>query len=926
MTLFNQCRRTSPHISLCFISSLLSIFAIVVIEGLQLWKKDFDRVTALARGAYSSTSVQEIQAESLFHLARVYHIRDDMDNAHKCYQRACALAPAFAPARFGLAQTLVWDETYDEAAAHLRLVLGSCPQATDAFALLGMLEVKTGKGENKKEALSYLRKAIDLDPLNPDLVLLEALAFQQHQSDYPAALDRYRKAVKLMEDQGSDVSWEISTNMGVLCHETKQYDEAAIHYQKALQALDGLEASSPVSSLKDCEGLVRHPDNALFWEYTDARISVVEEPESDKNISSWRVVQGSIDDHIGIGDHIMIGGDFETEVIRLEDGQRIKVRGKIKAAETNDRAHLQVSVKRTNSLLMKPSAVSVTFNIARLHEAAGRIVAAVELHKAILRLHPSYVNSYLRLACIARDCGSLKDCSEWLKSACAIAPGNPEVLTLVGNLHLSLCDWAPAQSVFDQLLLQKIPNVEAYSMLCLGNIYFNNLKTPKRYSKHLQYAADWYKRILNRDKSNAYAANGIGTIIAERGELLKAKEIFNRVREVSGDSIPDVLLNLGHVYLALSKHPEALQMYHSYMNRSRASGSPITSKSQDDDDAAVLLFIAFAYFDWARQTEAFNNAKAALADDKYKSCIEFIEKALKKAKKDNVTLRYNLCMAKLHSANCVLQKPARNIRRSALEVQLALHGLEESLSTAQMMLKLKQDGKKILIPTSTLTNFVNQCRVNIESAKSHLNQERKRESDALEMLKLTKENEEIEQHMKETKRKLQEEKELNEQRERDHRARLKMEKVSNMITAWEEAKSKENDVNSNKKKSKAANLIPEVDEDNAIPMETTQKSLFDDSDEEDDAERRSPTSSHNNLTSTLVESSDENEDFVNNTFGEEKGKTSSKDLFGDSDDDDDAAEESQNLSSNKRDLDDLLEENAESNKKPRLEDSSEMND
>ena len=39
--------------------------------------------------------------------------------------------------------------------------------------------------------------------------------------------------------------------------------------------------------------------------------------------------------------------------------------------------------------------------------------------------------------------------------AVAVAPGNPEVLTLVGNLHLSLCDWAPAQNVFDQLLLQK---------------------------------------------------------------------------------------------------------------------------------------------------------------------------------------------------------------------------------------------------------------------------------------------------------------------------------------------------------------------------------------------------------------------------------------------------------------------------------------
>lgn len=896
-------------------------------EGLQLWKKDFDRVTALARGAYSSTSVQEIQAESLFHLARVYHIREDMDNAHKCYKKACELAPGLTPARFGLVQTLVWDETYDAAAAHLRLVLGYCPQATDAYALLGMLEVKAGKGESKKEAFSYLRKAIDLDPLNPDLVLLEALAFQQQQSDYPAALERYRKAVQLMEAQGSEVSWEISTNMGVLCHETKQYNEAAIHYEKALRALDDAEVFSIVPSLTEGEGMIRHPDNWLFWEYTDSGLIVAAEHESHTSSSNWKVVQGDIGNKIRIGEHVMIGDSFETEVIDLEDGHTIKVKGDVNTIPgSNDMGQLRISVKRTNNRLSKPSAISVAFNIARLHEAAGRIVAAVELHKAILRRHPSYVNSYLRLACIARDCGSLKDCSEWLKSACAIAPGNAEVLTLVGNLHLSLCDWAPAQSVFDQLLSQKIPNVEAYSMLCLGNIYFNNLKTPKRYSKHLQYAADWYKRILNRDKSNAYAANGIGTIIAERGELLKAKEIFNRVREVSGDSIPDVLLNLGHVYLGLSKHPEALQMYHSYMNRSRASGSPITSKSQDDDDAAVLLFIAFAYFDWARQTEAFNNPKAALADDRYKSCLEFIEKALKKAKKDNVTLRYNWCMAKLHSANCVLQKPSRNIRRSAREVQLALAGLEESLSTVQMMLRLKQEGKKILIPTSTLTNFVNQCRANIESAKSHLNQELKRESDAREMEKLQKENEKIQQDMEEAKRKLQEEKELNEQRERDKRARMKMEKVSSMISTWEEAKVKESDATS-KKKSKAANIVPEVDEDNVIPME---KSLFDDSDDEDVDEERSRPSSQHHLSSTLVESSDENEDWTaHKSVGSEQAKPSSKDLFGDSDneDHDDQEENSRLIPSNKRDLDELVEDNPdESSKKRRLDDSEDMND
>eukprot|EP00957_Ditylum_brightwellii_P130809 9978355-Ditylum_brightwellii.AAC.1 len=109
---------------------------------------------------------------------------------------------------------------------------------------------------------------------------------------------------------------------------------------------------------------------------------------------------------------------------------------------------------------------------------------------------------------ILRDCGFLHYCSEWLKAAMTVAPGNPEVLTLVGNLHLSLCAWAPAQSVFDQLLSQKIPNVEVYAMLSLRNIYFNNLKTPKKYSKQLQYTADLYKHILTKIRQMPTPAMG----------------------------------------------------------------------------------------------------------------------------------------------------------------------------------------------------------------------------------------------------------------------------------------------------------------------------------------------------------------------------------------------------------------------------------
>jgi RNA polymerase-associated protein CTR9 len=452
--------------------------------GLKVWKKDYDRVTALAKGAYASTAVQEIQAESLFFLARVYHVRDEMDSAHKVYEKACKLAPDLAPARFGLAQTLVVKGQHDAAMAHLASILDKpSGTATDALALLGLLEVKSG-GTKFDEGLAHVRKAIDLDPLNPRLLALEALALRQRRSTYGEALERYRGAIELTQRHRRErVPHDVYANAGVLCHETKRYDDAMAMYRLALDALDGggLMREPTLDNAGVEGGRVREDDNDMFCGYVDSFVEAQRDPESDV---SWKVTSPAGGDgsalSLRVGDRIRIADSFVSEIVEIvesEDGSSLSlvVKDAVRVAEDSEEdgdgmASHPVFVVRENQILKIPEALTIAFNIARLHEVRGRTLAAIELHKAILKRSPSYVNSSLRLACIAVDCGSLKECGEWLKIAAATAPSNPEVLTLIGNLHLSLCDWAAAQPVFDGLLAKKDSKVEAYAALSLGNI------------------------------------------------------------------------------------------------------------------------------------------------------------------------------------------------------------------------------------------------------------------------------------------------------------------------------------------------------------------------------------------------------------------------------------------------------------------------
>lgn len=88
-------------------------------------------------------------------------------------------------------------------------------------------------------------------------------------------------------------------------------------------------------------------------------------------------------------------------------------------------------------------------------------------------------------------------------------------------------------------------------------------------------------------------------------------------------------------------------MYQSYVKDAEDINTPVSSKSRIDVVVDILAYIAFAYFDWARHTELYNDANVAPADGRYKEAMNYLEQAVSKNSKEEVALKYNLCMTKL---------------------------------------------------------------------------------------------------------------------------------------------------------------------------------------------------------------------------------------------------------------------------------------
>ncbi|XP_068973441.1 RNA polymerase-associated protein CTR9 homolog [Bombus flavifrons] len=209
-------------------------------------------------------------------------------------------------------------------------------------------------------------------------------------------------------------------------------------------------------------------------------------------------------------------------------------------------------------------AVTTTYNLARLNEALCIFDKAEELYKDILWKHPNYIDCYLRLGCMARDKGQIYEAFYWFKDALSINNEHPDAWSLLGNLHLVKMQWGPGQKKFERILKNPATSTDAYSLIALGNIWLQTLhqsgKDKDREKRHQDRALAMYKQVLRNDPKNIWAANGIGAVLAHKGCVNEARDIFAQVREATAEFC-DVWLNIAHIYVEQKQFVSAIQMY-----------------------------------------------------------------------------------------------------------------------------------------------------------------------------------------------------------------------------------------------------------------------------------------------------------------------------------------------------------------------------
>uniref|UniRef100_A0ACD5YLF7 Uncharacterized protein n=2 Tax=Avena sativa TaxID=4498 RepID=A0ACD5YLF7_AVESA len=357
--------------------------------------------------------------------------------------------------------------------------------------------------------------------------------------------------------------------------------------------------------------------------------------------------------------------------------------------------------------------VTTLFNYARLLEERQDTVKASLLYRLIIFKYTDYIDAYLRLAAIAKGKNNIQLSIELIGDALKINSKYPNALSMLGSLELQNDEnWLTAKERFRDAK-DATGGKDPYSLLQLGNWnYFAanrpEKKAPKFEATHREKAKELFLSVLKQNQGNMFAANGIGILHAEKAQWDIAKELFTQVHEAASGSIfvqvPDVWINLAHIYFAQGLFQQAVKMYQNCLR-----------KFFYNTDATILLYLARTHYE----------------AEQWQECRNSLLRAIHLAP-SNYLLRFNVGVSMQKFSASTLQKTKRTVdevRATVSELENAIR-VFSLLSVASTYHSHGFDERKI-------ETHVEYCKHLLDAAKVHRDAAEQAEQQTKQRLEVT---------------------------------------------------------------------------------------------------------------------------------------------------------------------------------------------
>jgi tetratricopeptide (TPR) repeat protein len=194
--------------------------------------------------------------------------------------------------------------------------------------------------------------------------------------------------------------------------------------------------------------------------------------------------------------------------------------------------------------------ISQALAIAIEHHQAGRLEAAEQIYRQILRAEPNRADAWHLLGVIAHQVGKHETAVEYIGRAIGLNATEADFPSNLGAAYCALCRFPEAVACYRRALELRPDFAAAH--FSLGNAW--------KYQGKLDEAIVCYRRALELEPDSADAHNNLGVALNDQGNPQEAAASCRRALELQPD-FADAHSNLGNALRDQGKLDEAVACY-----------------------------------------------------------------------------------------------------------------------------------------------------------------------------------------------------------------------------------------------------------------------------------------------------------------------------------------------------------------------------
>lgn len=617
--------------------------------------KHYGKAEKLAKAAIANTSLPPIKAESNFILGKVAHTKRSFTHAMDFYKKALKEAPDMALAQYGLGQILFSQKNFDAAIEMFDKVLKSFPEDKDTQAFSMLVRAMQ---HNEEANFDRLREVAPGFQFEIDLWMIQGSLRQKRSNDHLMALKCYIYAKDCIETKGLVLPSTLLSNIAVLYHAIGKMEKALKFSKMTLSAFGSKKiADATDASMRTVFKSADLEDVFYCWSDTSKAVLVTAGAEEDQFVQVLSADSGGGDGATGqererervewttqltAGDEVLI--EDIKHVVESVCKDSFICRSPVKLSYVfTDKKEFSLRLKNSFDNFCDET-VTYSYNLARILEDSGFSKSASELYVELLKMHPSFIECYLRLSIIACASAKYDDATGWLSRALAVNDGDTDVNICLADLYDRRNLNNDAKKIYHKIILkEKTHSIrDSRSRTSLGNFHYSQYckaENAEDKEKSLYEAGKFYLSLLNDDNRFVYAANGMGILFAEMGHVDEAKAVIAKAQEAGMPLTGDINSNLGHVFLVQNRFLDAERLYQLTIRN-----LPTSSKTASGENAPSLLeCAAFAQYKQDNRDE-----------DASQSMLKAIH-----LQPSNLQYWYNAALISKHYAENSMVKPNR---------------------------------------------------------------------------------------------------------------------------------------------------------------------------------------------------------------------------------------------------------------------------